>query len=103
MNIIYRCNNCGWFNETHFVRNNLSCPKCNNKLITDIYNEEDNEITKLIEEDELEFMKWEITQDGNNNKWHDIETIKNPHTRAEERKLFIKAGGVIPRNFEIKT
>jgi len=101
----YKCN-CGWQVETDI--HELKCPICGSIDITvEIDSEEeekeDNKILKMIEEDEIEYMKKEIRIQGNENLWYDVETIENPFARIEARKLFIRAGGVVPRNFEIRT
>jgi len=100
MNIVYRCVKCGWQKEGVELSDLLTCPRCNEPILVDIYKGKDD-IANLIEEDEIEQMKLAIQQDGNDTIWKDIETIKSPYARAEERKLFIKAGGIIPEK-EIK-
>lgn len=95
MKKIYRCLKCGWHKEVELY-NDIQCPRCEELLTVEINDKEDDIILKMIEEDELEYMKWEINIEGSAKKWHDIETIKNHFTRIEERKLFIKAGGIIP-------
>ncbi len=116
MNIIYRCLKCGWqitmaegldinTKLVLHINNNATanvCPRCNKRLLVDMYNET-NTVANLIEEDEIEQMQIAIRSEGNDTIWKDIETIKSPYARAEERKVFIKSGGVVPRNFEIRT
>jgi len=103
MNKEYRCLKCGWFKRTTEDLD-LECPLCQEGLQVEFDTEEqDEKILKLIQEDEIEQMKWRIRTDGSNNVWNLIEAIKNPFARAEKRVIFIKAGGVVPRNFEIRT
>ncbi len=105
MNIVYRCLKCGWHKENPvygYIKEKTYCPRCNETLIVDRY-DNTNTVADLIEEDEIEQMQLAIRSEGNDTIWKDIETIKSPYARAEERKVFIKAGGIFPLNFEIKT
>lgn len=91
----YRCLECGWSVRTD--EHDLKCPICKSDLQVGVdYGEQDNNIAKAIEEDELEEMMWRIKTDGSEYVWEFIETIRNPFARASERFIFIKAGGKIP-------
>ena len=104
MDIIYRCFKCGWQKKEKELKEEigLTCPNCGEPILIDMDNEEDdNIIASMIEEEEIAQMKDAIAQDGNDFVWQDIESIRNIHTRIEERRLFLKAGGIIPEK-EIK-
>ena len=53
-------------------------------------------IDKAMQLDEVEQMKHNIKELGNNRCWEIVEEFDNPKTRIVFRQLFFQAGGVTP-------
>ena len=98
----YRCKKCGYEKESAFDEG-LECPLCRTKLIVGIdENTQDEQVLELIVEKELEIMKDTIREAGSDIVWHKIEKIDDAKERVNERAIFIKVGGIVPRSLEIR-
>lgn len=103
---LMRCDKCGWFYEANSIITE-KCPQCGCPLIINDVEEDDKiaeklesrekEIKERFKKEDVEVMKYQIKKYGNNIMWEKIETYKNAYRRAEERQLFFKSGGKIPK------
>lgn len=103
MENIYVCDLCGYSIKS---KDNI-CPICKTKMRIKADAEQSKEIEKLISEDEdsdyteadeIDEMKDDIKDLGNDHLWNCIEELKAPRIRAHERSIFLKAGGRVPES-----
>lgn len=55
------------------------------------------EIVNIVKQDSIDKMNWQIEQMGNDKVWEIIERFNDPKTRLSYRRIFLNAGGVIPK------
>lgn len=55
------------------------------------------EIPAIVKQDSIENMERQITQMGHSRVWKIIEGFSNVKTRLAYRKIFLEAGGIIPK------
>jgi len=92
------CVNCGYeiiINENDIAEE--KCPLCHHILELD-ENSLDELVIHDIEQGQLETMKQNLLERGNDNVWYAIENnINNPYFRIELRKHFFICGGKVPK------
>lgn len=55
------------------------------------------EIPKIVKQDCIDKMNWQIGEMGNDKVWEIIERFSDPKQRLSYRRIFLNAGGVIPK------
>lgn len=99
-----RCDKCGWQEEMDSVLY-TSCPHCHTALIIENYGEDiepsmltpEKELQTTNRNKEVKYMRTLITSVGNNTMWIGIENKSDYKERIKYRKLFLLAGGIIPK------
>lgn len=90
------CSECGYTIDVldNELMMNDKCILCGGRMeIT----EQKKTIEDIVDRDCLDKMRYQIEQLGDKKVWEIIEQFINPLTRIEYRKLFIKAGGEVPK------
>ena len=99
----FYCPNCNFeieLSEDELDTHN-NCELCGHELIID-EDSLDNLVADDLEQIELENMKQNIKEYGNDDIWYKIEkTVTNPYFRLDFRKRFFACGGKVPKK-EIK-
>jgi len=92
--IILVCNLCGYiktYEKNEMFFKNEKCPECQSGIM-----QEEKSNLEAVEEQINNKMAEQVKLLGNNKAWSIIESFKTAETRLAYRKIFLKAGGIIP-------
>lgn len=97
-NKILVCNLCGYTTDTFICKagEHESCPICQTGELE--IKEAKTKNFEAVEKEINNKMAEQVRILGDNRAWSIIESFKKAETRLAYRKLFLKAGGVIPEN-----
>jgi len=90
-----QCKNCGHIQnylKSDLVKDDI-CDLCGGKMIVS-----KKEITNIVKQDSIERMEEQIYQLGHKRVWEIIERFNNVKTRLGYRRIFLDAGGIIPKS-----
>lgn len=98
-NLKFYCPNCNF--KIELSKDELdthnNCELCGHELAID-EDSLDDLVAEEMEQGDIENMKQNIKEYGNNEIWYQIErNVSNPYFRLDFRKRFFKCGGTIPK------
>jgi len=89
-----QCINCGHIKkclQSDLVKGD-TCDLCGGLMVLP-----KKEIVNVVKQDCIERMAWQISQLGSKKVWEIIEKFSDAKQRLSYRRIFLNAGGIIPK------